>query len=172
MNKRLQTLIPNLISLSRLGLACIFPFSPPQIWIWLICGSGCSDALDGWLARRWQVTSWQGGLLDAVADKMFVLSALGTLAWTGIFPLWWIPLILARDLTVACIAAYAALMRSWSSFQQMSSRWSGKIATAGQFLLLVTAVLFPMFTSTVLCVAILCSVVAAVDYGQIFMRLK
>jgi len=168
MNRRLQTIIPNLLSLCRLGFACVFPFSSPQFWIWLILGSGCSDVLDGWLARRWKVTSWQGGLIDAVADKMFILSALGTLACAGRFSLWWIPAVIARDLTVAIIAAYAASIHSWESFQQMEARLSGKLATAGQFLLLLVAVLFLQITSVVLFFTILCSVAAACDYGRVF----
>jgi len=170
MNRRLQTIIPNILSTLRLGFACVFPFSPPQFWIWLILGSGCSDFFDGWLARRWQVTSWQGGLIDAVADKMFILSALGTLAYAGSFSLWWIPAVIARDLTVAIIAAYAASIHSWESFQKMEARLSGKLATAGQFLLLLVAVLFSELTVVVLFLTIVCSVAAACDYGRVFYK--
>jgi len=168
MNRQLQSIIPNLLSLSRLGFACVFPFSPQYLWIWLILGSGCSDVLDGWLARRWKVTSWQGGLIDAVADKMFILSALGTLSSIGSFSLWWIPAVIARDLTVAVIAAYAAAIHSWKSFKTMEARLSGKLATAGQFLFLFVVVLFPEMTVAVLFFTIVCSIIAACDYGRVF----
>ena len=162
------TLIPNILSALRLCLACLFPFSPEELWIWLILGSGASDFLDGWFARRWKVASWQGGLLDAVADKMFMLSALITFALTGKFPLWWIPAVIIRDLTVAIAAGYAAMIRSWASFRDMGARWSGKLATAGQFILLLTVVLFPGMIPAALFVTVLCSVIAAVDYGLLF----
>lgn len=168
MNRRIQAVIPNLLSLCRLGFAGVFPFSPACIWVWLILGSGSSDALDGWLARKWKVTSWQGGLLDAVADKMFILSALGTLAYAGFFSPWWIPAVIARDITVAMIAVYAASIHSWKSFQQMEARPSGKVATAGQFFFLLAAVLFPGMTPVVLYVTVLCSLVATIDYGRVF----
>ncbi len=168
--KYLLTLIPNILSALRLILACLFPFCPEGLWIWLILGSAATDFLDGWCARRWQVSSWQGGLLDAVADKMFMLSALVTFAMAGKFPLWWIPAVIARDLTVGIAAGYAAAIRSWNSFREMGARWSGKLATAGQFILLLTVVLIPKLIPVALFVTVLCSVIAAADYGLLFYR--
>ncbi len=166
--RQLLTLIPNILSTLRLGLACFFPFSPEELWLWLILGSGATDFLDGWCARRWKVSSWKGGLLDAVADKMFMLAALTTFAMNGEFPIWWIPAVIARDLTVGIAASYAATIRSWSSFREMGARWSGKLATAGQFILLLTVVLFPAMIPLALSVTVLCSVIAAGDYGLLF----
>lgn len=166
--KRYLAFIPNILSTLRLGLACLFPFSPEELWIWLILGSGASDFLDGWCARRWKVSSWQGGLLDAVADKMFMLAALITFTMTGKFPIWWIPAVIARDLTVGIAAGYAATIRSWESFREMGARWSGKLATAGQFILLLTVVLFPGMIPLALFVTVSCSVIAAGDYGLLF----
>ena len=60
--------VPNILSSLRLVIAFVFPFVPDYYWLWLVLTGGCSDFLDGWIARRWQVASWQGGLLDAVAD--------------------------------------------------------------------------------------------------------
>lgn len=165
---RYLTLIPNILSAMRLALACYFPFAPPQWWFWLILASGGSDFLDGWCARRWKVSSWQGGLLDAVADKMFMLSALFTFAIAGLFPAWWIPAIIARDLTVASAAGYAAAVGSWDSFREMGARLSGKLATAGQFLLLLTMAVLPAAIPIILILTILCSAYAAGDYGLLF----
>ncbi|MBU1986686.1 MAG: CDP-alcohol phosphatidyltransferase family protein [Proteobacteria bacterium] len=166
--KQYLALIPNILSTLRLGLACLFPFCPEELWVWLILGSGASDFLDGWCARRWKVSSWQGGLLDAVADKMFMFAALTTVAMTGKFPIWWILAVIARDLTVGIAAAYAATIQSWASFREMGARWSGKLATAGQFLLLLTVVLFPGMAPVALFISVSCSVFAAGDYGLLF----
>ena len=160
--------VPNILSTVRLILACVFPFAPEQLWVWLIIGSGCSDVLDGWIARRWQVQSRLGAILDGVADKLFILAALLTIAGAGKFSLSWLPPLLARDLLVAFTAVYAATIRSWESFNKMDVRWTGKLATAGQFLLLLVAVLFPAGIQPVLCFAILLSVIAAGDYGRLF----
>lgn len=168
MTKNTLALIPNILSALRLGLACLFPFCPEYLWVWMILGSGASDFLDGWCARRWKVASWQGGLLDAVADKAFMLITLSTFALTDKFPIWWIPAVITRDLTVGVAAGYAALTRSWNSFRRMEARWSGKLATAGQFFLLLTVVLFPGAIPAALFLTVLGSVIAAGDYGLLF----
>jgi len=78
--------VPNILSTLRLILAGVFPFAPEPVWLWLIIGSGVSDVLDGWIARRWQVQSRLGAILDAVADKLFILVALLTIALAGKLP--------------------------------------------------------------------------------------
>lgn len=160
--------IPNSLSTGRIFLAAIFPFSPENLWIWLVLGSGFSDFLDGWVARRWQVQSWQGGLLDGIADKLFILCVLTTFVSAGKFSAWWIPALLARDLLVASAALYAAAIHSWKSFKKMDARWSGKIATFCQFSLFLIVLLFPGWTGPALYCAALLSVIAAGDYGRLF----
>lgn len=160
--------IPNALSTGRIFLAVIFPFTPANLWIWLILGSGFSDFLDGWVARRWQVQSWQGGLLDGIADKLFIVCVLTTFVSAGKFSSWWVPALLARDLLVASTAIYAAAIHSWESFKRMDARWSGKIATLGQFSLFLIVMLFPDWIGPALYCAALLSGIAACDYGRLF----
>lgn len=160
--------IPNMLSTVRLLLACLFPFSQEQEWIWLVLAAGATDFLDGWIARRWKLTTWQGGLLDAIADKLFVLSVLVTFILSGKLALLWIPLVIARDLTVTLIALYAFLCRYWASFRNMEASLSGKLATGGQFLLFMTVALAPAYIDRVLVVTVLFSLLAALDYGMRF----
>ncbi|MFP3983802.1 MAG: CDP-alcohol phosphatidyltransferase family protein, partial [Desulfurivibrionaceae bacterium] len=68
----IKHLIPNLLSIFRLTLAVLFPFSQASLWVWMIIGAGASDFLDGLLARWLKVTSISGGLLDGIADKAFM----------------------------------------------------------------------------------------------------
>ena len=165
--------VPNFLSTIRLLLACIFPFCREQEWIWIIIAAGASDFLDGWIARKWDFSSWQGGLLDAIADKLFVLSVLVTFSLAGKFSAWWIPGIIARDLTVTAIALYALSCRSWGAFKEMEAIYSGKLATAGQFLLFLTIMLLPGFIHYLLIITVLFSVIAAFDYGiQFAMALR
>jgi CDP-diacylglycerol---glycerol-3-phosphate 3-phosphatidyltransferase len=162
--------VPNALSTGRMLLACIFPFSPEKYWLWLILAGGFSDFLDGWVARRWQVQSWQGGLLDGIADKLFVVSILITFVSAGKFPGWWVPGLLARDLVVAFTAVYAVWIRSWGAFKKMEARWSGKIATVGVFLLFLIVLFVPDKVILTLCFTALFSCIAACDYGWLFLQ--
>jgi len=166
----LKLLIPNILSGSRLLAALAFPFSPESIWLWLIVVAGISDALDGWLARKWRVITWQGGLIDAVADKLFVLSALVVFVNAGKIELWWIPAVISRDLLVLFTALYIAAKRLWKSFTEMPARVFGKIATGGQFVLFLVVATIPGNTYHALLFASLCSGIAAVDYAWLFAK--
>jgi cardiolipin synthase len=62
--------------------------------------AGFSDAIDGYLAKRYNWTSRLGGLLDPLADKLLMLSTFITLAWLGLIPLWLVSLVILRDLVI------------------------------------------------------------------------
>lgn len=168
--QRLIARIPNILSTFRLLLALYFPFSPEKEWMWLILAGGASDFLDGWIARHWKVESWQGGLLDAIADKLFVLSVLVTFALTHKFSALWIPAVIARDLAVTAIALYVMYRRSWVAFREMDVSRSGKLATACQFTLFLIVLLAPSFLQYILILTALVSILAALDYGKQFIQ--
>lgn len=160
--------IPNGLSTFRLILAFVFPLCPKGIWGLLIISAGLSDILDGWIARRWQVQSRLGGILDGVADKLFILVALLSVTLDGAFSVWWVLPLLARDILVAFTAIYTASIRSWESFFKMEVRLPGKLATGGQFLLLFSAVLHAGAVPPMLVIAVVMSSIAAIDYGWLF----
>ena len=108
--------------------------------------------------------------LRYILDKLFVLAALVTFVLAGKFSGWLVPLVIARDLTVALIACYAVYSCAWDSFREMDARWSGKIATAGQFLLMIVVALLPQFTDLVLYIVALISFIAALDYAKEFIK--
>lgn len=166
----LKLLTPSILSSSRLLAALIFPFCPENGWLWLIVVAGLSDALDGWLARKWQAVTWQGGLIDAVADKLFVLTVLIVFVSAGKIAPLWIPAVISRDLLVLLTAIYIASRRVWGSFKEMPARTTGKLATGGQFVLFFVVAALPDKTLYALIFTALCSGVAAVDYGRLFAR--
>lgn len=164
----LKLLIPSILSSFRLLAALAFPFCPEEKWLWLIFVAGISDILDGWLARRWRAVSWQGGLIDAVSDKLFVLTVLIVFTTTGKFHPLWIPAVISRDLLVLFTVIYIVATQLWGSFKEMQVRFSGKLATGGQFVLFVVVAAAPHAASYALIFASLCSAMAAVDYGRLF----
>lgn len=167
---RIKSIIPSVLSATRLLIAIAFPFSPEKIWLGLILAAGVSDVLDGYLARKWNATSWQGGLIDAIADKLFVLTVLIVYAVSGKFSPYWIPLVISRDLVVLFTAVYIATIRLWGSFKKMSAKVSGKMATGGQFILFLTVLLTPENTRYALLFASFCSLFAACDYTRLFSK--
>ena len=62
-----------------------------------------SDGIDGWIARRFQLKSRLGAILDPIADKGLMLTAIITLSvtkWPYALPVWYPVLVIARDLII------------------------------------------------------------------------
>src|SRR5581483_2913763 len=76
--------IPNLISIGRLFLVPLTIWllisARPDLAFWVFLLAGFSDALDGFLARRFNMKSDLGGYLDPLADKALLISIYVTFA--------------------------------------------------------------------------------------------
>jgi cardiolipin synthase (CMP-forming) len=96
--------IPNLICVLRILL--IWPILasiraghyPLTLLLFFI--AAVSDALDGFLAKRFHWSSELGKFLDPIADKLLLLSVFLLLTWYGLIPLWLTRLVVARDVLI------------------------------------------------------------------------
>jgi len=95
--------------------------------------AGLSDALDGYLARRLNQFTQFGAMLDPVADKLMLLSALVMLTWLQFVPWQFTATLLARDLVIMS-GAFAFRMRAGKL--EMAPTWLGKTHIALVFALL------------------------------------
>ena len=130
--------IPNLISLIRIILVGPIVYFLLQgahvIALLLFIVAGLSDALDGFLAKKFGWTSRLGSLLDPLADKILLVSCFLAGAIIGLLPLWLCVIILARDLIVAVGAfMYHCLVERFNGEPPFSS----KLNTTFQIIYLV-----------------------------------
>jgi len=96
--------LPNIISFLRIILVA------PIVWallnnhydlaVILFVIAGISDGVDGYLAKRFDWTSRFGGVLDAIADKLLLVSTFICLWLLAVFPLWLVALIIIRDVLI------------------------------------------------------------------------
>jgi len=107
--------IPNLITVSRLLLL------PVLIWLlwtdnvtsgWYAAGVlaiiGISDLIDGYLARRWDVVSNIGKIIDPAADKITILVSVLMMLHLNRINVILAILIISRELIVVTLRAVAA----------------------------------------------------------------
>ena len=100
--------------------------------------AGFSDALDGYLAKRYHWTSRLGALLDPLADKLMLVSGFVALAWLGLIPPWLVGLIILRDVVIVTGAiVYHMRIEKLEAAPSVVS----KVNTLAQ-ILLVLAVMF------------------------------
>jgi cardiolipin synthase len=62
--------------------------------------AGLTDALDGFLAKRYCWQSWLGGVLDPIADKLMLVACFVTLGLVGAHPDWLTWLVVGRDVVI------------------------------------------------------------------------
>lgn len=123
--------IPNALSVFRLALLPLF--------LWLLLGPqhdslavavlmlvGVSDYLDGYLARRLGQMSQLGAILDPVADRLYILTAVVGLGLREVIPVWLALALPARDLLLWVLVP---ILRSLG-YTALPVHFLGKAATA------------------------------------------
>ena len=125
--------LPNTITVLRVSIVpvlLLLPFSwaqerlGSQIIAWLFIIAALTDIVDGWLARRGQMVTHIGKLLDPLADKLLVSTALVMLVAIGRVPgwaTWMVVVIIGRELAVTGLRGIAS-----AGGQVMGASWLGK----------------------------------------------
>ncbi|MFH1556163.1 MAG: CDP-alcohol phosphatidyltransferase family protein [Pseudomonadota bacterium] len=96
--------IPNLITLARILLVPILVWSIAsgelELAFWLFVLAGASDALDGFLAKRFHMQTELGAYLDPLADKALLISIYVSLAVVELIPRWVAIAVVTRDVMI------------------------------------------------------------------------
>jgi CDP-diacylglycerol--glycerol-3-phosphate 3-phosphatidyltransferase len=136
--------LPNTITVSRLFLTAGFiVFVAPQTtWghataLILFVLAAASDFLDGWLARKMNLVTPLGKLLDPLADKILVCSAFVFMTAQGLCPVWITALIMAREFLVTGLRQIAI-----EAGQVLAADRLGKWKTAFQLTYLIAGMVW------------------------------
>jgi cardiolipin synthase len=104
--------IPNLITLARILLVPVVVWAIAigriDIAFLLFLVAAVSDAVDGFLAKRFGMKTELGAYLDPLADKVLIVSIYVTLGITAVIPLWVVILVVSRDIMIV-----GAIILSW-----------------------------------------------------------
>ena len=103
---------PNLITLARILSVPVLVWAIASgemlIAFLLFVAAGVSDLVDGFLAKRFNMTSEIGAYLDPLADKVLIVSIYVALGITGAIPRWLVILVVSRDIMIV-----SAVIVSW-----------------------------------------------------------
>jgi cardiolipin synthase (CMP-forming) len=104
--------IPNLITLGRILLVPVLVWAitagEMRIAFFLFLAAGISDAVDGFLAKRFGMATELGAYLDPLADKAMLVSIYIALGITEAVPRWLVILVVSRDIMIV-----SAVILSW-----------------------------------------------------------
>lgn len=143
--------IPNILSLFRIFLIPLFlivyltqdnqPYFMISALILLV--SGITDVLDGYIARKYKMTSELGKILDPLADKMTQIAILAALVIKHPQLLWVVAIYLSKEL--AMLIGGLIILRK--NIPMASSKWFGKIGTLLFYAATFVVIAFPNLLS-------------------------
>lgn len=164
--------LPNLLSFSRLVLAAGFVATAgPVTRASLIGVAAATDFLDGWLARRVHATSRWGALLDPLADRVFVLTVVGTFLFAGLLSTSAYFVLLSRDIATA-IGFLVARVIPWLRPVEFKARILGKVVTVLQLFTLAAILVAPTAVPLLLAAVGMTSLLAIADYTLALWRAR
>jgi cardiolipin synthase len=125
--------LPNLITLARILMVPVVIWAiasrQMQVAFLLFLAAGVSDAVDGFIAKRFNMASELGAHLDPLADKTLIVSIYVALGVTDAIPRWIVILVVSRDILII-----GGVMLAWFLGEPMTLRplLVSKLNTAAQ----------------------------------------
>lgn len=136
--------VPNLLSLVRLLLI------PVILWLYIgkqnnyaaiviIALSGLTDVVDGYIARRFNMVSDLGKILDPIADKLTQGSLILCLTVTYDWMKWLIALFVVKEIAMAVMGLLVIKQKDSVN----SAQWHGKLSTVLLYATMIVLIMFP-----------------------------
>lgn len=126
--------LPNILTVSRLFLTVLFILCLLQTGYWAIflaivffALASITDYYDGYFAKKHNLVSNFGTIMDPIADKFLMLSAFFIFMRMGIVPLWMFMIIAVREIVLTSLRIYAITKGVF-----LAAEKTGKIKTVAQ----------------------------------------
>ena len=105
--------------------------------------SGITDILDGTIARKFNLISNFGKLMDPLADKLTQISVLASLVIKDIIPLWILVIVILKEFIMIMGASFL-----YGKDVVVYSKWYGKLATVLFYIAIVFSLITKQFNIT------------------------
>lgn len=134
--------VPNFLTLSRfvmtVGFLYLFSINIIAASLLFVLAA-ITDFFDGYLARKYNLITSFGKIMDPIADKFLILSAFGIFAYSQIVPWWMFWVIAIREIGVT-------LFRFWAiaKGKVLAAEQTGKIKTVMQISTICLMLIFQM----------------------------
>lgn len=136
--------IPNALTIVRLlmiPLIVFYIFTGNYILAFIFFTiSGLTDIADGFIARKFNLVSNFGKLMDPLADKLTQIATLASLVFTNIIPVWILLVVFLKEFIMICGASFL-----YGKDVVVYSKWYGKLATVLLYIAIVLSLLLKQF---------------------------
>ncbi|HWJ22747.1 MAG TPA: CDP-alcohol phosphatidyltransferase family protein, partial [Gemmatimonadaceae bacterium] len=164
--------LPNVVSMSRVVLAAGFVGARgAEERLALIGVASVTDFLDGWLARRRNAATRWGALIDPIADRIFVLTAVSAFLLSGELTTWQYFVLLSRDIMTA-VGFLVARLVPWLRPVEFKARYLGKVVTTLQLATFIAILAYPDLVTFLVLLVGVASAAAIVDYTYALWRAR
>ena len=102
--------------------------------------SGITDIADGFIARKFNLISNFGKLMDPLADKLTQIATIASLTLKDIIPIWILAIVLLKELIMIAGASFL-----YGKDVVVYSKWYGKLATVLFYVAIVFSLLINQF---------------------------
>lgn len=102
--------------------------------------SGITDVADGFIARKFNLISNFGKLMDPLADKLTQIATLFSLVIVKIIPIWILVIVLIKEFIMIAGASFL-----YGKDVVVYSKWYGKLATVLFYIAIVLSLIFKQF---------------------------
>ncbi|NTX10713.1 CDP-alcohol phosphatidyltransferase family protein [Myxococcus sp. CA051A] len=170
MRRQASLVLLNILSLSRLPMAVAFIVeSDAKVRAALVVLAAFSDFLDGWIARHKGLATRLGALIDPVADRAFMVTAILVCYLDGLIALPEVLLLLVRDIGTAVGFIVTRLVPKLRRVE-LKARMLGKVVTSLQLVTLLCVLLFPPAVRPLVALIAVLSLASVVDYTRAVLR--
>lgn len=139
--------VPNILTVIRLLLIPViifYIFTGNYILAFIFFTiSAITDIADGLIARKFNLVSNFGKLMDPLADKLTQIATLASLVLTDIIPIWILLVVFFKEFIMICGASFL-----YGKDVVVYSRWYGKLATVLLYFAIVISLLLKQFEIT------------------------
>lgn len=139
--------VPNTLTVIRLLLIPVivfYIFTGQYILAFIFFTiSGVTDIADGCIARKFNLISNFGKLMDPLADKLTQIATLASLVFTNIIPVWILLIVFLKEFIMICGASFL-----YGKDVVVYSKWYGKLATVLLYIAIVISLLLKQFEIT------------------------
>jgi len=169
--------IPNILTICRILLIPFIVYFLAKnnyiLTVIFLLISGLTDILDGFIARRFNLLSDFGKLMDPLADKLTQVSIVIVLVAKALIPFWILVILIAKEIIMVSGASFL-----YGSNTVVSSKWFGKLATVVLYIAIFFSIIivhfnlpeiYTTYNFYIYCIAIGATIFSLIMYFRLFL---